>query len=56
VKLTYRWYHASRAISGATKSTYKPKLVDKGHTIRVKITGTRTGFTSASVVAKVMIK
>ncbi|HSK33156.1 MAG TPA: hypothetical protein VK903_06695, partial [Propionicimonas sp.] len=56
VKLTYRWYHASRPISGATKSTYKPKLADKGHTIRVKITGTRTGFTSASVVAKVMIK
>jgi hypothetical protein len=56
VKLTYRWYHAGRAISGATKSTYKPKQVDKGHTVSVKITGTRTGFTSATAKVSVKVK
>ena len=54
VKLTYRWYHAGRAIRGATKSTYKLKAADKGHTISVRITGSRTGFSSAT--AKVSIK
>lgn len=54
VKLSYRWYHAGRAISGATKSSYKLKSVDKGHTVSVKVTGSRTGFTSAT--AKVSIK
>jgi hypothetical protein len=54
VKLSYRWYHAGRAIKGATKSTYKLKASDKGHTVSVKITGSRTGFVSAT--AKVSIK
>ncbi len=54
VKLTYRWYHAGRAISGATKATYKLRASDKGHTVSVKVTGTRTGFASAT--AKVSIK
>jgi len=56
VKLTYRWYHAGRAISGATGTTYKPKKVDKGHTVSVKVTGTRSGFKSASAKASVKVK
>ncbi len=57
VKLTYRWYHASRAISGATGSSYKVKSVDKAHTIWVKVTGSKAGYTSVSKLsARVMIK
>jgi hypothetical protein len=56
VKLSYRWYHAGRAISGATKSTYKLKASDKGHTISVTITGSRTGFASATAKASIKVK
>jgi len=56
VKLTYRWYHAGRAIKGATKSSYKLKAADKGHTISVKITGRRTGFISATAKASIKVK
>jgi hypothetical protein len=56
VKLSYRWYRGSKAISGATKSSYKLKSADKGHTITIKITGSRTGFTSATAKASVKVK
>ncbi|MCC6495437.1 MAG: peptidoglycan-binding protein [Propionibacteriaceae bacterium] len=57
VKLTYRWYHASRAISGATGTSYKVKSVDKAHTIWVKVTGSKAGYNSASErSSRVMIK
>lgn len=48
VKLTYRWYRNGRAISGATRSTYKIPRSARRSTIRVKITGSRTGYTAAS--------
>jgi hypothetical protein len=56
VKLSYRWYRGSKAIGGATKSSYKLNSADKGHTISVKITGSRTGFTSATAKASVKVK
>jgi hypothetical protein len=56
VKLTYRWYRAGHAISGATGTTYKPKSVDKGHTVSVKVTGTRSGFRSATATGSVKVK
>lgn len=57
VKLTYRWYHASRAISGATGTTYKVRSVDEDHTIWVKVTGSKEGYASVSErSARVMIR
>ena len=56
VKLSYRWYRGSKAISGATKSSYKLKSADKGKTISVRITGSRTGFTSAMAKASIKVK
>ncbi|MGV8910184.1 MAG: peptidoglycan-binding protein [Propionicimonas sp.] len=48
VTLTYRWYRAGKAISGATKSSYKVTKSDKGHTVTVTVTGKKSGFPSAS--------
>ena len=44
--LVYKWYRGSSAISGATKSTYKLKSADKGHKVKVKIYGKRSGYTT----------
>ena len=56
VKLSYRWYHVSTAIKGATGSSYKLKSVDRGHTISVKVTGSKTGFTSATTKVSLKVK
>ncbi|HEY3545113.1 MAG TPA: peptidoglycan-binding protein [Propionicimonas sp.] len=56
VKLSYRWYRGSKAIGGATKSTYKLKSADKGKTITVKVTGSRSGFASATAKASVKVR
>jgi len=56
VKLSYRWYRGSKAISGATKSSYKLTSADRGHTVSVKITGSRTGYTSATAKASIKVK
>lgn len=42
----YQWYAGSRAIKGATKSTYKVASVHRGHSIRVRVKAARTGYTS----------
>ena len=46
--LTYQWYRAGVAISGATSSTYKLVAADKGSGIKVKVTGTKSGYTTVS--------
>ncbi|MGC4176118.1 excalibur calcium-binding domain-containing protein [Demequina sp.] len=52
----YQWYRAGKAISGATKSTYKTVTADGGHTITVKVTATKSGYTTTSKTsASVMI-
>ena len=48
VTLTYQWYRSGTAISGATASTYKLTTTDLGATLTVKVTGSRSGFTTAS--------
>ena len=48
VTLTYQWYRAGVAISGATSSTYKLVAADKGTGIKVKVTGTKTGYTTVA--------
>jgi hypothetical protein len=46
--VTYRWFAANVAISGATASTYVPVAADIGKRITVTVTGARSGYTSAS--------
>ncbi|MCJ1673983.1 hypothetical protein MT355_12020 [Rathayibacter sp. VKM Ac-2929] len=46
VALTYQWYRGSTAISGATTATYKLATADKAGSITVKVTGTKTGYTT----------
>ncbi len=48
-KLSYQWYVGGKAASGGTKSTYTLKAADRGKTVKVKVTGTKSGYTSVSV-------
>jgi Leucine-rich repeat (LRR) protein len=44
----YQWYRNGTKISGATKSTYTTKSTDGGATFTVKVTGSKSGYTSSS--------
>lgn len=46
VTLGYQWLRNGVAISGATSSTYKLIATDKGKRITVRVTGTKTGYTT----------
>lgn len=48
VTLSYQWYKSGVAITGATGSTYALKTTDKGATLKVRVTGSKTGYTSVS--------
>lgn len=48
VTLSYQWFRAGVAITGATASTYALTTTDRGKTLTVRITGTKTGYTSAA--------
>jgi beta-glucosidase len=50
--LSYRWYRNGKPIKAATKATYTLKPADTGATITVKITGTKTGYTTLTKTAK----
>ncbi|MDQ7991737.1 MAG: right-handed parallel beta-helix repeat-containing protein [Propionicimonas sp.] len=52
VKLTYRWYRSGHAIPGATKSTYVLKRADRGNRIEVRVTGSKSGFTTVTKKSK----
>lgn len=55
-KVTYQWYRGSSKISKATKSTYKLTSADKGRTIKVKVTYTKSGYTTVSKTSKATAK
>lgn len=44
VTLSYQWYAAGTAISGATASTYVPTSTTLGTAITVAVTGTKAGY------------
>lgn len=44
--LRYRWYANGKAISRATRSTYTPTRGTRGKRITVKVTATKSGYTS----------
>jgi len=48
LKYKYQWYVSGKKISGATKVTFKIRKADKGKTIRVKVTYSKTGYTSVT--------
>ncbi|WP_427130765.1 hypothetical protein [Pseudarthrobacter sp. S9] len=48
VTLSYQWYRSGVAITAATMSTYKLTATDSGKTITVRVTGRRSGYTTAS--------
>jgi Carbohydrate esterase, sialic acid-specific acetylesterase len=48
VTLTYKWYRSHVLISDASASTYKIRTGDRGRTITVKVTGSRTGYNTTS--------
>ncbi|WEO77971.1 carboxypeptidase regulatory-like domain-containing protein [Cryobacterium sp. SO2] len=48
VTLGYQWLRGGRAITGATKSTYKPVAADVSKTLTVKVTGAKSGFTTVA--------
>ena len=47
---SYQWYANGSAISGATKSTYKLTVKEKGKRLTVKVTYRATGYATKSVV------
>ncbi|WP_137844446.1 carboxypeptidase-like regulatory domain-containing protein [Microbacterium sp. 2FI] len=48
VTLKYQWYRSGAAISGATSTTHKLVSADIGKTMSVKVTGSKTGYTTTS--------
>jgi hypothetical protein len=48
VTLKYQWYRNDAAISGATASSYKPVTADAGKAITVRVTGSKSGYTTVS--------
>ena len=56
VKLTYQWYRNGKKIAKATKSAYTLKAADKGTKITVKVKGTKSGYTSATLTSQATAK
>lgn len=52
VTLRYQWYANGKKISKATKSSYKIAKKYKGKKITVKVTGTKTGYTTVTKKSK----
>jgi hypothetical protein len=45
---SFQWYRYGKPISGATKPTYKTTSADAGHTITVRVTAKKSGYTTTS--------
>lgn len=48
VTLKYQWFRSGTAIAKATSATYKLVSKDKGKVITVKVTGSKSGFTTVT--------
>lgn len=49
--LTYQWLIGGRAVKGATSNRYTPAPADLGKSVQVKVTATRTGYTTATAAS-----
>ncbi|GAA5203511.1 hypothetical protein [Microbacterium jejuense] len=45
---SYQWYSGGTKVSGATSSTYTIRSADKGHTLKVTVTGKKAAYASVS--------
>lgn len=48
VTLTYRWYRSGAPIANATGKSYRLVYADRWDTIKVRVTGTKAGYTGVS--------
>jgi len=48
VTLRYQWYRGTTAITGAVYQTYKLTTTDRGKQVRVRVTGSKSGYTTVS--------
>ncbi len=55
-KLTYQWYAGGKAIKGATKSSFTLTTSQAGKQVTVKVTGSKSGYASASKMSKATVK
>lgn len=51
VSLAYQWLSDGVPIPGATESTHLITFFDAGHSLSVKVTGTKTGYTTVSATS-----
>ena len=51
VSFTYEWLADDVVISGANASTFTPTAAQQGATIKVRVTGSKPGYTSASATS-----
>ncbi len=58
VTFEYQWIRGATDIAGATSKTYVPVTADLGQTLKVRVTGTKSGYTSVSAtsVATAVVK
>ena len=49
--LAFQWLRDGSPIGGATDTTYSPVAADAGRLLQVKVTGTATGYRSASAIS-----
>ncbi|NKX53056.1 S8 family serine peptidase [Arthrobacter mobilis] len=43
---TYQWYRSGTPVTGATGKTYTVVSADRGHRLKVRVTGTKAGYTT----------
>jgi hypothetical protein len=51
VTLSYEWLANDVVIGGASGSTFTPSVAQQGATIKVRVTGSKSGYTSASATS-----
>lgn len=52
VSLSYQWLRSGKAIAKATKAKYRLTTKDKGKRISVRVTATKSGYTTGSAISK----
>jgi surface antigen len=50
-RFSYQWYADGKAVKGATGPSHRLSAAERGATVRVVVTGTRSGFTSRSLAS-----
>jgi len=52
VKFKYQWYRSGKAVKGGTSDFYKLTSADRGKTVAVKVTGSKSGYPNLSKTSK----